>query len=505
MSSNINPNNIDGVYPVAGQDNNSQGFRDNFTNIKQNFTFAEEEINDLQAKVVLKAALVGESLNNNMAGALLEAAKIQDFSATAVTVQPSGSPLTATLLYSAGHYQSFSLTASTRLAFDQWPNTGSYGLLKLQVNVTNTSYTLTLPASVSQGLSGIQGISPGTPGVENSITFGATGVYEFSFSTINAGSTITLFDLNRALTNFVSADIQTDDITATGFVSAAGNVIGGNIITSGFASATGNVSGGNLRTSGSVSATGNLIAGNINTAGTVSTTGDVQAVNVNGYIRPTAGGATTTSVPLRFTSGATVTSTLPGGSLEYDGVSIYASHQQDQRGVMSVCQFRRLDADVSATNSATAQDIFPTNGTISLPASSAYLIDALYIVGPTGATNINAVTMSTLFDTDGVGLDSIYYTADTAVGLATAVNAVSRKLVTAPTAAVVTGTASAGTVSFFTVHLKGVLRTALATNLAPQMAFSGTPAASGLRVLTGSYFSLTPIAGSSADYVGPWS
>ena len=34
MASSINPSNVDGTYPVAGQDNDSQGFRDNFTNIK---------------------------------------------------------------------------------------------------------------------------------------------------------------------------------------------------------------------------------------------------------------------------------------------------------------------------------------------------------------------------------------------------------------------------------------------------------------------------------------
>ena len=34
MASNINPNNVDTTYPIAGQDNDSQGFRDNFTNIK---------------------------------------------------------------------------------------------------------------------------------------------------------------------------------------------------------------------------------------------------------------------------------------------------------------------------------------------------------------------------------------------------------------------------------------------------------------------------------------
>jgi hypothetical protein len=48
MASNINPNNINGNYPVAGQDNDSQGFRDNFTNISNNFSFAATEITGLQ-------------------------------------------------------------------------------------------------------------------------------------------------------------------------------------------------------------------------------------------------------------------------------------------------------------------------------------------------------------------------------------------------------------------------------------------------------------------------
>ncbi len=48
MTSQINPNNIDGAYPVAGQDNNSQGFRDNFTSTKVNFQYAADEITELQ-------------------------------------------------------------------------------------------------------------------------------------------------------------------------------------------------------------------------------------------------------------------------------------------------------------------------------------------------------------------------------------------------------------------------------------------------------------------------
>ena len=48
MASSIVPGNIDGTFPVAGQDNSSQGFRDNFTATKNNFTEAKSEIETLQ-------------------------------------------------------------------------------------------------------------------------------------------------------------------------------------------------------------------------------------------------------------------------------------------------------------------------------------------------------------------------------------------------------------------------------------------------------------------------
>jgi len=48
MTSAINIDNISGTFPVAGQDNNSQGFRDNFTNIKAGLNVAKSEITTLQ-------------------------------------------------------------------------------------------------------------------------------------------------------------------------------------------------------------------------------------------------------------------------------------------------------------------------------------------------------------------------------------------------------------------------------------------------------------------------
>ena len=49
MASNITSGTIDGAYPVAGVDNDTQGFRDNFTIIKTGLATAASEITSLQA------------------------------------------------------------------------------------------------------------------------------------------------------------------------------------------------------------------------------------------------------------------------------------------------------------------------------------------------------------------------------------------------------------------------------------------------------------------------
>ena len=58
MASNIVPGNVDATFPKAGQDNSSQGFRDNFNATKNNFTEAKTEIEALQTN---KASLDGSS------------------------------------------------------------------------------------------------------------------------------------------------------------------------------------------------------------------------------------------------------------------------------------------------------------------------------------------------------------------------------------------------------------------------------------------------------------
>jgi hypothetical protein len=206
MSSSINPNNIDGNFPVAGQPNNTQGFRDNFTNIKTNFATAATEITDLETKGIFKSALTGTSLDNNMADNLIYAAAIRDFSA--VAVQLTATSGTITVDYSAGHYQAISTTGSISLDFTNFPDSGAAGMIRLRISITNTAYTLTLPVAVSLGTTGVQGYAA------NVITFAATGTYEFGFSTTDSGTTITIFDLNRPLLG--SAESAVGYSTGTG-------------------------------------------------------------------------------------------------------------------------------------------------------------------------------------------------------------------------------------------------------------------------------------------------
>jgi hypothetical protein len=189
MTSQINPNDIDGAYPVAGQDNDSQGFRDNFTNTGTNFQYAADEITDLQNNAVLKAALNGTTLDNNMNGSLLynfEASQV----AGAVNLLGTTSG-TVTLNWENGSYQTLTTSGSVTLGFTNFPASGVSASIVLQITVASTAHTLTLPAAVSIGTANLQGYA------SNIITFSTTGTYVFEFTTVNGGSTISVVDLIR--------------------------------------------------------------------------------------------------------------------------------------------------------------------------------------------------------------------------------------------------------------------------------------------------------------------
>jgi hypothetical protein len=492
MASQINPNNIDGTYPIAGQDNNSQGFRDNFTNTRLNFQYAEDEINDLQNKVLLKAPLTGQALDNNMNDNLLLAARIQDFSATrAAVVLTSGA---YNFNYAAGHYQTISTATPTSvLAFSNFPPEGLYGYFKIQVQVTSVSHVLQIPAAVSLGLEGIQGISPGIPGVTNTISFSQTGFYEFGFGSYDNGATITIFDLNRALTNFSGGDLAVQNLFASATVSAVGNVRGGNITTGGRIDSDGTITGGNLATGGSIAAGGNIIAANF------SSIGDVNG-RIVGKLRPAAASsAIADTEPLKFTAGIALLATPEAGAFEYDGTVFYASPTDDQRGLLPSTFLRVLTADYPILSTDLAQNVFPVPSSVNLEANTSYEFEGQYII--TRSSGIFSHTVATTFALGGT-LNNIMYMASATTNTSNALTPVSRIYGTSISPVTVTATSSNAN-EVITIQLRGILRADTAGSFTPQIKYSDIPGGPPT-VLQNSFFRIVPVGSASFASVGEW-
>jgi len=139
MSSQINETNIDSTYPVAGKDNDSQGFRDNFSAIKTNFINAKSEIEDLQSKVLLKSALEGGVLSNDLGGSNIFNGNYTNFHGTSYAQSVSG---TANIDVEKGSLQAFTLTTDSIFTFTNWPVSGNYAKVRAHFRSNGSSVSV---------------------------------------------------------------------------------------------------------------------------------------------------------------------------------------------------------------------------------------------------------------------------------------------------------------------------------------------------------------------------
>jgi hypothetical protein len=199
MTSQINPYNINGQYPVAGQDNNSQGFRTNFTNTSTNLEYAAQEITALQTNAVLKAALAGVTLDNNMNGQLLYNALTQQITQA---IYPYGviTDPTQVISYTAGYLSTVDSMTQSNTSF----SFSNLNAIPNGVLATWAVSFLAVTAGQSVTFTGTYVNAQGIQGWEtgNTFTFAAAGVYTFEFSTINSGSTIAVTQVNNTLQPF---------------------------------------------------------------------------------------------------------------------------------------------------------------------------------------------------------------------------------------------------------------------------------------------------------------
>jgi filamentous hemagglutinin len=142
-----------------------------------------------------------------------------------------------------------------------------------------------------------------------SIQFGSSNI---KIVAANANATINIANVSNVVV------FSSTGQTTTGFVSASGNVIAGNLTTAAQVSATGNVTGGNINTGGLISATGNITGGNILGGANVNATTHTGTTAVlSGNV---TGGNIITGGAVLATGQISATANVTGGNIITSGV-----------------------------------------------------------------------------------------------------------------------------------------------------------------------------------------
>lgn len=237
----INTNNINQNYPVAGINNSTQGFRDNFTSIKTNLNTAGTEISDLQNKALLKAALDGQTLNNDMANTLISNATTRSFRASTYNLGNNVQG-TTTINVSLGDVQYGTITGNTTLSFGGWAPVGTQSNVELNLTIANTNAFITFPTTTNDG-SNVPSVgfsytalqlenytSNTTPSAGNTYTNQVSipsGVSQLNYliSTTNCGTLMDIYPINRPKksTAIINGTPATTNAAATGTITAATN------------------------------------------------------------------------------------------------------------------------------------------------------------------------------------------------------------------------------------------------------------------------------------------
>jgi len=227
--SSINTNGINTNYPVPGVNNDTQGFRDNFTSTKSNLDKAATEITDLQSKSIVKSALTGTTLNNDMANTLISNALVRSFRATTFNLgnnisTANDANLSVTINVSGGDVQYGTITGNTTLKFAAWAPTNTQSNVELVLNIANANAVIKFPDSTidANGFPS-QGMTFSVRELENYISNVSTAQLEsnianassisytnqisipngvkqlhYIFSSLDCGTTVSVDQANRA-------------------------------------------------------------------------------------------------------------------------------------------------------------------------------------------------------------------------------------------------------------------------------------------------------------------
>ena len=140
MSNIDNNETVDATFPVAGQDNNSQGFRDNFSLIKTNFATAKTEITALENNTA-KTNSNNNFSGNEVSGALFKGNFTKSHDAGTVSTNQN-------ISLANGNFQTISVGANVTLTLADWSsNSNALESIVIQVVKAGGDRTVTWAAN----------------------------------------------------------------------------------------------------------------------------------------------------------------------------------------------------------------------------------------------------------------------------------------------------------------------------------------------------------------------
>ena len=140
MSSNINFASINENFPVAGQDNDTQVFRDNFDTIKNSLSTAKTEVTDL----LDNSARLDEDNDfsgNRIVNAVFRNTKSLKFAPGVVGAAEGESSASTEINYENGMYQIYRFSTNANINFTGLP-TDNYAKMTLEIYGDGSARTL---------------------------------------------------------------------------------------------------------------------------------------------------------------------------------------------------------------------------------------------------------------------------------------------------------------------------------------------------------------------------
>lgn len=145
MTSAIVFNTIDETYPIAGQDNNSQGFRDNFDIIKSALSTANSEITDLQNNTAKT------DTDNNFNGVEISNAVLLNNTLSVQNLSSQTGSFTVNVQDADVFVVTVTTAADCTITFSNWPDSPRYRQIKVIVKSGGTQKNVYFAGTASNG------------------------------------------------------------------------------------------------------------------------------------------------------------------------------------------------------------------------------------------------------------------------------------------------------------------------------------------------------------------